>query len=114
MGQMMRHVSVLYSDAHVVAVPILALVSNAGVELDHLIIAVQSHLVRAQLDRQLRGHADHQLAQLSASILVTDHHVLQPPHTAATVDELLLHHHGGGTDHSLVLQVLDDYDVVCS
>ena len=43
----------IHSYAHVVAVSHLAAVSQAGVELDHLVLTVESHLVAAELDSQL-------------------------------------------------------------
>ena len=41
------------SDTHIVRVAILTLVAQAGVELDHLVLTVESHLVTAELDSQL-------------------------------------------------------------
>lgn len=101
-------------DCHIIAVTIFTLVPKAGIELDHLVIAVEGDLVCAQLDRQLRGCGHHELAQLLAPVLVTDHHVLQPPNTAAAVDELLLNDHGGRPDDRVGGQVLDDNDIVCA
>ena len=102
------------SDTHIVRVAILTLVSQTGVELDHLVIAVEGHLVAAQLDRQQGGQADHQLAQLFASVDIRHHHILQSTNAATAVDKLPLHDHGGCTndESSSHCGVLNDYHII--
>ena len=58
----------LQPDAHVVGVPLLAPVAEAGVELGHGVRAVEGHLVAAQPGGQGRGEVDRQLAELLAAV----------------------------------------------
>ena len=67
----------LEPDYHEVGVPLLALEPDPVVELGHVILAVEGHLVAAQLGRQEDGDCDQELAKLSASILVTHHNILK-------------------------------------
>ena len=45
----------LYPDAHVVGVAVLALVAETGVEVDHLVITVQSYLTSIDHDTLIRS-----------------------------------------------------------
>ena len=67
----------LEPDYHEVGVPLLALEPDSVVELDHIVLAVEGHLVAAELSSQEDGDRDKELAQLSAPILVTHNNILQ-------------------------------------
>ena len=70
------------------------------------------YLVAAELDGEEGGGGDEELAELPPPVVITDHHVLQPAHTAATVDELPLPDQGGGPHHPGHAPVLHHDDVV--
>ena len=67
----------LEPDYHEVGVPLLALEPEPVVELDHVVLAVEGHLVAAELGRQEDGDCDEELAQLSAPILITYNNILK-------------------------------------
>ena len=67
----------LEPDHHEVGVPCLAPESDPVVELEHVVLAIEGNLVAAELGRQEDGDSDQELAQLSASILVTDNNILK-------------------------------------